>query len=658
MLRRPPRRMLIVGLLLAAAGCGGSDPLPPDAPPGTRRTFVRNGVEYEEYVLERTDYRDPPLPVTLTDDRLDPGRVPEFDPALVHPDEVGGWELNLSRTVFHLDTPVLKPDRDAALLELRATYRDAASRQQILPSVNLIDGKAKQFDDGLYAALDVAYYAGHIDTLNSHVHVIRRIAEALGPDSPAAPFLAAGLELAGVTVPVADAQAKARFRSEFESAPLRSKPLGFYNWSPRLAECYRFLKFFQQPFWIEGDEFPEIPRALAAVVHRDPELRADYEAAVRFYSRLTNPPVALTLLDLTGDADPAALANAQHEARRHAAVAVFPASTSREQRLFDRLFPLGFPEGADLMQELIRAVQSGGVDLAPGPGSGWYDYQTYALETFLLPDRGDESQKLLLTARYKQRMLDAFAALITKRRETHIRQLAMAGAASEAPPPLSELAPRLRLEPNATYYLRTARAYVFLQLFLEEAVGRDALAQISGLREGGQRETDLASELDAQRELFYGFHLLSLEDIGLAPSLAEGELPDAGAARQRALEWLANFAADPDLAVDTRVVVPVAVNLQRGTTQLWGTAGVRLARLDVAFERQFLPSVRAAGSDDEWQPFDGRVQSTTYLIPVDEYISVEVPRLDCPTREEFRRLCDQAGTTERLAELLRNRRAK
>ena len=57
----------------------------------------------------------------------------------------------------------------------------------------------------------------------------------------------------------------------------------------------------------------------------------------------------------------------------------------------------------------------------PSPSSGWYEYQIYALETFLLPEKGEENPKLLLTKAYKKRMLEAFQALMTKRRETHVR---------------------------------------------------------------------------------------------------------------------------------------------------------------------------------------------------------------------------------------------
>ena len=147
-----------------------------------------------------------------------------------------------------------------------------------------------------------------------------------------------------------------------------------------------------------------------------------------------------------------------------------------------------------------------------------------------------------------------------------------------------------------------------------------------------------------------------MEDVGLpASQLLVGELQHIDGARSIALAWLENFTDDLDLAVDTRVVVPVAINQIRGTTQLWGTAGVRLARLEVEFEDGLLPSVRVAGSEDEWQEFDGRVGDTTYYIPVDEFISVEIPRLDCPTREEYRKLCDQAESKEELIELLQKR---
>src|SRR5262249_48051110 len=132
------------------------------------------------------------------------------------------------------------------------------------------------------------------------------------------------------------------------------------------------------------------------------------------YARLTNPLQDLTLAEV-------AAAGGQRTGQQ--AIAVFPGSRSKETELFERLFPQGLPPGADLMKEMIRAIRSGKVDLAPKADSGWYEHQIYALETFLLLEKGAESAKLLLTKSYKKRMLEAFQALVTKRRETHARKL-------------------------------------------------------------------------------------------------------------------------------------------------------------------------------------------------------------------------------------------
>ena len=91
----------------------------------------------------------------------------------------GEWRSNASAAVLRLDTPMLKPDADAELLELRPSYADAMAKAPagltVLPSINVIDGKAKQFDDGLFAALDLAYYKGLKARLESHVSLIERI---------------------------------------------------------------------------------------------------------------------------------------------------------------------------------------------------------------------------------------------------------------------------------------------------------------------------------------------------------------------------------------------------------------------------------------------------------------------------------------------------
>ena len=105
-----------------------------------------------------------------------------------------------------------------------------------LPSVNLLDGKAKQFDDGLYAAIDQAYFQGVADKLQSHQQLVQRLLDKVGPDSPAAPYLAAGLTLGGKETPAANKPARDSWIAKFNSNPALSKPIGFYTWNGHAQE--------------------------------------------------------------------------------------------------------------------------------------------------------------------------------------------------------------------------------------------------------------------------------------------------------------------------------------------------------------------------------------------------------------------------------------
>jgi hypothetical protein len=604
----------------------------------------------ETYTVEHTEYQPPePGPEELlTDDRIEDKKPLPFDPVLVDRRPLGNkgeWLINASAAVIRLDVPLIKPDTDASLLTLHPSYAAAAGAnpdgRNILPSVNLLDGKAKQFDDGLYAALDLAYYKGLKGTLASHVGLVRRLYDKLGKDSVAAPYLAAGLELAGMKVDATNREEKDRLLAAFNASEVRSKPIGFYTWNEELSAVFRFLRFFQQPF--SAEELP-IALALAQAMEQDGTLLADYQKAMGFYARLTNPYRRLTVADLT--------AAGGKKVPRGDDVALFPGSTSKETVLFEKLFPLGLPPEANLMKELIGAIRSGKVDLRPGPNSGWYDHQAYALETLLLPEKGQEKDKLLLTKAYKKRMLEAFQALITKRRETHVRQLDIPLAASAPPPPLDKVKPRLRVEPNPTYYLRTARAYSFLATFLEAAVGPDALKTLHGLKKEGARAKDLFGELNDMRDLFYGFYLVSCEDIGLKPEFAKEEKVDQERCYKLATTWLPKAFADEDLAVDTRVAVPVYVDPGRGIVRVWMTLGVRLAKLEASYARP--PHVKPANGSADWKEVESyKLEPAHYLIPVDEFAEVELRGLRVLSREELRAVCDREKTKEAIIEALK-----
>jgi hypothetical protein len=248
------------------------------------------------------------------------------------------------------------------------------------------------------------------------------------------------------------------------------------------------------------------------------------------------------------------------------------------------------------------------------------------------------------------RMLEAFKALMTKRRETHVRDLGLPTTAA-APP--KGVAPRLRVEPCPSFYLRTARAYSFLAAFLESALGSDVLGSLHGLSASGERSQSLRDELGSMRDLFYGLYFLSAEDIGLKPALAADEPADRDRSERAATEWLANALSDPDLAADTRVSVPVYVDL--AATRLWATLGVRMARLTASFARP--PRIRPREGDrnasEAWQTVEPyRLETAEYLIPVDEFAEIALRGGRVLTRDELRGVCDRKKTKEAIISAL------
>lgn len=251
----------------------------------------------ETFEVEVTDYAppEPKLEDELVDDQLTE-KNPSFIPDLIDRRPEGDWRLNASSAVLRLDAPMLKPDADAALLELRPSYVDAMAKaptgMKVLPSINVIDGKAKQFDDGLFAAIDLAYYKGLQSRLESHVALIKRIHERVAPESGASAYLAAGLKIAGVPAKTGQPDQAASWLSRFESDAIYSKPFSFYTWSEELTRVFRFMRFFQQPL---PPNQPGLIAELARAVGSEAKLLEDYKRVNAFYARLTNPLDDLTL---------------------------------------------------------------------------------------------------------------------------------------------------------------------------------------------------------------------------------------------------------------------------------------------------------------------------------------------------------------------------
>ncbi len=571
--------------------------------------------------------------------RLDQMRVDQL--------EVDQLEVNSSGATLRLDCPDIKVYRNPEFDILYPSYTDALNAlseygNEFLPSANLIDGAAKQFDDGLYAAMDVALYTGALKQQISPRDWVRCVAEKLPPKSEAKAFLAAALELAGSKITIDNSlhALKVDYIKQFEQNELSSKPIGFYTWNAELEWIWRFSKFLQTKF-----TDTKIPNQIVKVLRSDQKLSDAYQQLCRHANQMTNPAVCLNLSQLNleeslGD-------RAAHYGVDEVAVAVFPASKGKESTLFARLFSNGIPDNAHLLSALIERILSGKVDLAPGAHSGWYDHQVYALETLLIPANGHENDKLLLTARYKKRLLEAFKSMITKRRETHARQMEGKAVTATAMAPLvGSIQPRLRVEPSATYFLRTARAYRFVLNFLESALHQDDLSNLVGLREHGDRGQPLGDELLEMQKRFYGLYLVVCDDIGMTPQFAPQENVDQEECYQLACQWLEQIKENPDLAKDTRVSIPVTYDRGKSRTRLWSTLGVRLAQLNVNYVTP--PQIRIPG-ETAWQKVEmHECKGKRYIIAVDEWAELDCAGRRSFTRAQFRKLCEKYPTRDAI----------
>jgi hypothetical protein len=407
--------------------------------------------------------------------------------------------------------------------------------------------------------------------------------------------------------------------------------------------------------------------ALAAVLAGEPALRAQYEQLLALYAGLTNPYLSHTPADIApyvdglSALDDLAAVRAAFEAENPplpctpARYAFLPASRSKDNEFFNENWCVtGLPPDTNVMDAFIAGIRAGEVDLTPAADAGWYDYQMWALETLLLPERGAESEHLLLTADYKQKLIDTFRSILTQNRETHVKQIPGFGVGG-AGPSETEIYPLYPVEPFPTFYLRTARGYRFLRVYLEGVLGADFLTTTGRLYEDTTRaEPSLLAELDQTIALLYGLYALSADSVGLdrkahllADELAEIDLAAATAA---ARAWLDAWRTDRDVLTDPRVIVPVTADDGTGKGVYWAILGVEVVAARAEYVKGFEPEVIPGF---EYCDVTG-VEPRYYLMLVERMEELRFAGPP-PTRDEFRAICDQHDNAEDIIQALESR---
>jgi hypothetical protein len=625
----------------------------------------------------------------IEDDRIE-DKHPTFDPNRVVTEAFPhGWvgsceiQVNKSAAVTKLEIAPFegtaaslkdkvfrgRPDALAAVMsaEMAPQPPDKPEGLTAIPSLEVVNGALKPFNDGLYAAVELQVEDGKnqlLAGLATRLNALRASADASARVAidDAAMFVGAAQKLGGtpVTVDTALAMRIDNEAAAFTRDAAQARPIGFYTWSPALERIFTRDRYLQNR---DGSTPFGAFAAIALVLGQDAALLADYQRVTALYAGLTNPYLSYTIEDLIPLVpNAAALANPSAIQTAFSAthppiklctgtlLAFLPASRSKEVDYLDEKFCAGVPAGTNLLDVLVNAIRNGDVDLATSADSGWYDYQLHALETLLLPERGPENQHLLLTAGYKKKLIDTFKSLLIQNRETHVKQLAGATGSSGPPPPPVDLYPLLPAEPFASYYLRSARGYRFLRTFLDAAVGTNFAAGTARLLENGVRgATSLEEELDHRVALLYGLHFLSADAVGM--SRGEGLLVDEMSAidvehaTSVAKMWLAGWRTDADVARDPRVVVPIRYGL--GATTYWAVIGVKAVQARAEFVKGHEPMATPTPC------WSGNIVAHRYALLVEDTAEFELPAdRPPPTRSELRAVCDAHDTKDAIVRAL------
>ncbi len=559
--------------------------------------------------------------------------------------EVGGLKVlyDLSTLVLQLELPedvrfegdgwqvrTPKPER----VEDAAIFPRLPVEQLGFVSAAVLAQKAKQFDDGLYAAVELAVQAGP-QGKGALLQRLRERLNAAGARDEAAQVVEAAARLGAVDGPgVQGIEREVRTRlAKFQATAERSKPLGFYTWSKALARIFQQDRMLQSPL--------HEPGLLLGALRADPLAQEAYRRLLGLYEGLTNPYVGSDLrpwLDAPSSALPAG------------GVYLLPPSRAHETDLAKLLWGAsGVPEGANLFDELIRAVRAGTVSLEPSASSGWYDRQTWALEPLLRPELTPEARHLDLGPRYRDHLAKLFKGLLALTRETHVKQLEGPSITSPAPPRRWPIHVRLpfTLEPLPTHYERRAEAYAFVRGVLTKHLGPDGLASLKRLTAEGPVALGLAAELEQMESLMRGAAETSRAELGLPP----GTEAAATAALESWTRWRAGLATDPDLARDARMMVPVFYDLERRKTKVWVFLGWTRQALEAAIKTppQLLESTPLVALPT----WDGNVFFHVEAGEIHAPVVAEVYVTQLLDRAEFRAHCDRFKTRSAILTNLR-----
>lgn len=557
--------------------------------------------------------------------------------------------VDVSEQVLRIRTPEEieygYDESKAVPTSLYRSFAEAELQHDAFLSAALLGVKAKAFDDGLCAAVELAD-----GNLAARAELLQKILEAISPADAGGKggraLISAALHLAGERVDVTPEMKQ--ILAEFREDDSRSKPIGFYTWSREL------IRVFQQGRLLQTElEAPEA-KALAAALSKDSELTGSYHEMLTLAERLTNPLAHEDLRQasraLAGGEEPN-LPDPSH---------FFPPSRSHETELILKLYgDRPIPDRFNLADEMVKRIRAGSLDLEPTAASGWYDHQVFALESLVIPEEMPEAKHLVLADTYRMDLVGLFKSLLALTRETHVKQLEgiVCGARAPGETIILEVEPSLTVEPLATYYLRRAKSYRFVRDVLEETYGREWLFELRRLTAGGPVNMPLVIEVRLMEALCHGAYLTTCDELGMKPEVDANLGFGKGPATDRALfrHWTGQIKIDPDLGRDVRMMVPIFYDIERRKLKVWAVLGVATKPMSISFEKD--PTVVCVKEvtdgktievplEDVYVSFQAQDQRLGYLVTAELYVTRPL------NREEFRDLCDSSESAQEILDRL------
>lgn len=506
-------------------------------------------------------------------------------------------------------------------------------------SASMLAMKAKSFDDGLYARIDLMAHEG-VSTFAGKRHLVAEVLRRVVAQNPAdtssgAVILAAACLRGGsqIEMPQQLRNLGNETLAAFDNSFL-SKPLGFYAWSRELVMLFQHDRILQSP--LPESHFSSV----LSVVKESDDLKRAYLAYLNLVSKLTNP------LSNCGLANALSSPNWAPSSKE---ISFFPPSRSHETELMDLVMNDGKQITQSLIDELLTRVKTGSLQLLPKENSGWYDWQLYALEPLAILERMPEAKHLHATAKYRKRLDDLFKGLYALTRETHVKQLEMTYGAAM---PLVTLVPDLRVEPLPSFYLRRASSYAYIRFVLQEIFTAEELCKVGRVDPEAPPTMNLWDEMAYMENLFLGAHAVACEDLGMKSfcNLASIDVARLEPAKQVFLDWRNKLNEDPDVSRDSRMMVPVAVN-NAGDVQVWCFLGWSAVKLKVSFDDNWRGRVIQLGENGKESNLDWdgcKLADANYYAAYPVMCETWIRPDKVMIRTDFRAHCDRFANEQEI----------